>query len=403
MNKFFSKTVKKSTLWTVVLAIVVAAAIVVCALFGFNQDATLKDNKSLTVSVNKYAYSTQKELVLQECEANFGGAKANYVVHGEMSGDDCEIIFVFDNDVDLNAIKTALVARFAEITKADSSSALAGAFIDVSAASEVTVATVAKHYVLRGVIAMVIFAVLAFGYIAIRHANVLDGLWVGGSVLVNILLTTALIILCRVPVTTTVSAIIATAGLLTAAATVLMLNKAKNAQKEDPSVEVEERIISSIPAKESIWLLSGLVVALILVGALGGTLAIWFAAASLLALVATAFVSLIVAPASKLCLDSATASKPVKNAYVGAKKTSKKVKKTYEKKVPVEEKAEELVEEPTEEVVEESVEEAVEESAVEETEETTEEVAEEATEATEEVVEEGEETPQESAEAPVEE
>ncbi len=397
MNKFFAKTVKKATLWAVVMAVVVAAAIVVCALFGFNQDATLKDNKSLTVTVNKYYYNTQKELVLQECESKFGDEKASYVVDGEMSGDDCQIVFVFAKDVDVNAIKTTLTARFDEITKADSGSALAGAFVNVSAASEVTVANVAKGFAARGVIAMVIFAVLAFGYIAIRNMNVMDGLWVGGSVLVSVLMAAALIILCRVPVTTTVSAIIAVAGLLTAAITVLTLNKAKNAQKETPSADVEERVLSSIPVKESAYLFIGLTIAVILVGVLGGTFGIWFAVASLLGLVVSAFVSLIAAPASKLCLDGATASKPAKNVYVGAKKTSKKEKKVYEKKAEVEEAKEEAceackcacaseetveetveeVEEASEETIEETVEEAAEEQIAEETKERTEEVSEE--------------------------
>ncbi len=378
MNKFFSKTVKKSTLWAVIMAIVVAAAIVVCALFGFNQNATLKDNQSLTVSVDKYYYNTQKDLILQECENAFNGEEARYVLEEEetalMEG---EIVFVFDKDVNVNAIKANLATRFAEITKADSGNALAGSLISVSATSEVAMATMAKHFILRSVIASVVFAVLAFGYIAIRHANVMDGLWVGGSVIVSMLLATALIILCRVPVTTTVSTMIAVAGLLTAVVTVLTLNKVKNAKKEDPSVEAEERIVTSIPVKESICLFLGIAVAIILVGALGGTLGIWFALSSLLALAASAFVSLIAAPAAKLCLDSVAATKPVKNAYVGAKKTSKKEKKVYEKKAPVEETAEEEpaaeVEEVSEELVEEEAE--VPEEATEEVEEIAEEPA----------------------------
>ncbi len=396
MNKFFSKTVKKSTLWAVIMAIVVAAAIVVCAIFGFNQDATLKDSKTLTVTVNKYAYTSQKDLIMQECEGQFGGNDANYVIDGEMSGDNCEIIFVFNDGVNVETMKTNLANHFATITKADSGNALAGSFIGVSSASEVAVQTIAKHFVLRGVIAGVVFAVLAFGYIAIRNMNVMDGVLVGGSVLVSMLLAAALIILCRVPVTASVAAIIAVAGLLTAAITVLTLSKTRNAQEGD----VEEKILSSIAVKESACLYIGLAIAVILVGALGGTFGVWFAVASLLGLVASAFVSLIAAPSAQLCLDTVAANKP-KEGYNGAKKTSTKVKKVYEKKAPAKEEPVAVVDD--EEVVEESEEEVAEEPAAESEEESVEEIAEEpvAEEIAEEPVEETVEQPvEEVAEEP---
>ncbi len=359
MNKFFSKTVKKSTLWAVIMAILVAAAIVVCAIFGFNQDATLKDSKTLTVTVNKYAYTTQKDLIMKECEGQFGSNEANYVIDGEMSGDNCEIIFVFDNDTNVGTIKTNLATRFDTITEASSGNALAGSYIRVSSASEVAAQTIAKHFVLRGVIAGVVFAVLAFGYIAIRNMNVMDGVLVGGSVLASMLLAAALIILCRVPVTANVAAIIAVTGLLTAVITVLSLSKTRSAQEGD----VEEKVVSSIAVKESAYLYLGVALAVILVGALGGTFGIWFAAASLLGLVASAFVSLIAAPSAQLCLDTVAANKP-KEGYVGAKKTSTKVKKVYEKKAPA--KKEEPVAVVDDEIIEEEVEEITEEPVAEE-------------------------------------
>ena len=53
-----TKTVGKWKLWTVVSAIIVAAGIIVAAIFGFNADYTASDVKTMTayeVSVSKLA------------------------------------------------------------------------------------------------------------------------------------------------------------------------------------------------------------------------------------------------------------------------------------------------------------------------------------------------------------
>ena len=100
MSKIFAKTVKKTTLWSVILAIVVAAAIVVCALFGFNKDLAMKDSKSLTVSLNAYVYNTKLEEVKEDLTDKLEPA---YVFEGAMSGDVSEVVFVFKSDVDVAA------------------------------------------------------------------------------------------------------------------------------------------------------------------------------------------------------------------------------------------------------------------------------------------------------------
>ncbi len=372
MNKFFSNTVKKNTLWAVVCAILFAAAIVVCALFGFNKDAMLQDRNTLTVSVNKYAYATQKELIISEAESKFGGAKADYVIEGKMSGDVSELVFVFDADVNVVTIKEAVVARFDALTAA-TTGALSGAEISVSSANEVAVGTVAKHFVLMGVIAGVLFAALAFGYVAARHQNATDGALAGGSAALAMLLTAALVILTRVPVTTSIAAVIAVSGMATLISVLLTLGKIRASEESF----TEEKLASSIAGKETALFVVGLGLAIVVVGALGGTTGVWFAAATLLGLLSAAFVGLIVAPSAYLPMKAYAEAKAAQKGYVGAKKTSKKEKKVYEKKEVLEEKAEEPaaeeaeeVEEPAEEPVEEEAEEVEEvEESVEPTEE----------------------------------
>ena len=407
MSKIFSKTVKKTTLWSVIIAVVLAAAIVICALFGFNKDLALKDSKTMTVSLNAYIYNTQLDEVKDDLQDKLD---ADYVLEGSMSGDVSELLFVFDADADLTALKTEVETYLAD--KKANAEGWANAKYSVSVSSEKATAVLAKHYVLRAAIAGAILAVLAFVYVSIRY-KLAGGLVAGVSVLLSMLLATALILLSRVYVTSTAAYAIAIAGLLAAAATLFTLNKIRDAQKEE-GASLEETVASSVAAKETLYVAAVVAVGVILVAVLGGAAALWFAASALLAIVAAVLVSLVFAPAMYLSVQSTFANKPAKTGYKGAVKTSKKVKKAYAKETkaveaPVEEVAEEVAEAPVEEVAEEVAEAPVEEVAEEVAEAPVEEAAEEVAEApVEEAAEEVAEAPveeaaEEVAEAPVEE
>ncbi len=377
-NKFFSKTVKKTTLWSVIIAVVLAAAIVVCAICGFHKDASISDCKTLTVSMDSFSYEEGRDEVIDDCESILDDFGLQYHLEGSTSGYTAEIIFVLDKDADLDGLKEAVQAYFD--AKVEEEGDLQGADIDVSVATEEVTANLAKHYVLRAAIASVLFAVLAFGYIAIRYKKVTVGIVVGVSILLGMLLTASLVMLTRVIVTETVAAVIAIAGLLTAALTLLSVGKIRAAQKEGTELSNEELVTSSIAVKETLVVVGSLAVAMILVGIFGKTSAAWFAASALLGLIASAFVTLFFAPALYLSLKKVADKRPSKEQYVGAKKTSTKTKKSFSKKAPVE--------------VEETPAQVEEESAAEET---TEEPVEEEVETTEAPVEETEETPVEES------
>ena len=370
MSKIFSKTVKKTTLWSVIVAIVVAAAIVVCALFGFNKNLAMKDNKTLTVSLNAYVYNTQIDTVEAELSKELG---AEYTLEGKMSGDVSEIVFVFEKDADVAALKTKAEAYLAD--KVANAQGWSGAKYNVSASAEVATASLAEGYVLRAAIAGAVLAVLAFVYVAIRY-NISAGITAGVSALVGMLLSAAIIVLTRVYVTASAAYAIAMAGLMTVAMTLFTLNNVRSAKKEGATTE--EAVMQSVAAKEVLYTALVIAVGMLLVGILGKTGGAWFAASALIAVAASVLVSLFFAPAVYLSLQTAADGKPAKEGYVGAKKTSTKEKKTYEAKkeeiAPVEEAVEEepAEEEPVEETVEETpveeepVEEAVEEAPVEE-------------------------------------
>ncbi len=316
-NKIFSKTVNKTTLFSVIIAVILAAAIVIGALFGFNQSATVKDGSTLTVTVNTFAYNNDKKAITSTCEKVFdeAGKSVKYVVDGEMDGDTCELVFVFDKKVDTSALKEGVKAALEENFKTAS--------INVSASTEVTRANLAKHFVLRAAIAAAVLALLAFGYVAARYVNVWTGLAVGVSTLLAMLLTAGILVLTRIPVSVATSSVIVICGLLTAVCTLLTVGKARTLKKENAEESNEARILSALAVKETLWLCGGLAVAMLLVGILGKTTAAWYAAAALVSIAVAAFVSLFYAPALYLSLQKVTGDKKKTN-YVGAKKKEKK-------------------------------------------------------------------------------
>ncbi len=391
-----SKLLKKLTdikIISLILGVVLALAVAIGVLgevvgFGmFKQDALLKDTQTLTVSINQYVYITEEKLdkVETECKKVLDEYGIVYEMKGKMSGDVSEIVYVFGKDAELAEAKVSLESALAALTGADG--ALSGSTVLVALNSEDAIATLANHYVLRGVIAGAVLVALVFAYVAIRYGLYM-GIVGGASTLVGTLLTVALIILSRIPVTASVIYVIAVGAILSAVMSVIALNKIRG-EKE------------VLPACNEILTLAALLGAGIVVILAVATMGVrWFALLSLLALFAATVVSLLFVPALYAPFKVALDNKPVEGAYVGAEKTSTKVKKVFEKK---EVKAAPVEETPVEEVAEAPVEEAAE-APVEET------PAEEVEEIpAEDPVEETVETPveaapvEEVAEAPVEE
>ena len=383
-----SKSCKKATLITVILTVILAAALVVGVMFGFNKGAAVGNNKSLTVSMDQIAYETELEEVKAECEKVFNGAKVEYEIDGQMDGYDREIVFVFNSEADVAAMQTALRARFADLTKEGAQ--WYGYEFDVMGSEEVMVDFVAEGYVLRAAIAGVVFAVLALAYAWIRFK------WTGG--LVTMLCTffamagtAAIVVLARIPVAASTLYAVMISAFFAVTAALLNLNKAEAAKKAG------EEKPCAVAKGATLTLCGASAAAILLAGGLSGMANLWFAVACVAGIVLAAFLGLAYAPAVNAALAPVAAAKEAakdKFSYKGAKKTSTKVKKTAA--TPVEE-AEEIAEETPcsgccASCEKEEVEEPVEEE-VEATEETVEEVVEEATEevveeATEEVVEE---------------
>ena len=357
-------------LLSIVASVILAIAVVMGVVFGvngwgvFNKDALLKDAKTLTVSVNTFAYQTRLDDVEEECEKVLNAYGVEYKMESEMSGDACEVVYVFNKDVDIATAVTSLETTFASDTWKD-----AGVEVRFAVNAEKTLNVLAEGYVWRGVIAGVVMALLVFAYVAIRH-GLFKGVAVGGANLLAVLMSVAVVMITRLPITASVIYVFAMAGLF---ASVVAMVALKKTEESAETLAVKETAFVTVPV----------MVAFVLVGAIAVPGVRWFAILGLVALVVSVAVAMVFVPTFYLPFKLMEDNKPVEGEYVGAVKTSTKEKKVFVKKEvapvePVKEEVEEVVEEtPVEETEEEEVvEETTEEAPVEEVAEETEEVLE---------------------------
>ena len=157
MNKILTKTVKKVTIWSAILAVILVAGIVLGAIFGFNKSLTVKDYSTVIVKMDKA--EPVKEATLKEiCDAAINTVDG-YDCRIESEGQKIVLVYVFDGDWTLQAEKQAVQAAI----DAEMSGRLNGATgISVLTGNEKVQAYMAKGTIVRGVIAAAVFAVLVF-------------------------------------------------------------------------------------------------------------------------------------------------------------------------------------------------------------------------------------------------
>lgn len=318
MNKLCQK-MKNVTCLSVIMAIVLAVSIVITAIFGVNYAATVNDQKTLTVTINRYFYDNRLDDVKAVCEKEFERLSVTYTYKGEMNGDECELMYVFDKGVDLERAKTSLKNTFAEKTKEGGD--FGGAFIEVSTASEVLQTKIPTSYVVRAAIAVAVFALLAFIYVALRY-RLYMGLTTAIAVLLSAVMSSAIILLARIPVTSSVLYAAAISSVLSAIFTVLTMNKIRSNTEE---LSAEERVYSSVATKEITAITATLGVALVLVGAIATWSVRWFAICALIALLVASLIGLVFVPATYLPLrKKEEKAARNKSGYIGAESKTEK-------------------------------------------------------------------------------
>lgn len=328
-NKFLPKTVKKFNLMAVILTIVLVCSIVILAIFGVNYSANNDNGNSLIVTINSSYFQNEdkREAVMEVCETELSSLGINYTQESQMNGDDCEIVYHFDENVDLSSAKESLQKKFDDKTK--DGGEWQDAFIIVSTSSQQTIAgerNIPVSYFVRTAIAVAVFAVLSFIYVLLRH-KIWSALVVLACTLLTPMSTMAMVILTRIPFATYGLYAVAISAMLGAIASLLTINKySRELKKEDKSITTAEEVVSATAVKSNSALAITLGVSVLLVGAIATTAVRWFALISLIGVGIAYFFGVYFASAMYLPLRSYADKKSAtisKHGYIGATKTEK--------------------------------------------------------------------------------
>lgn len=326
MNKiknFVTACFSKLNILSIVTAAIVALGLVFLFVFGYPTNATNNDVTTLTVRVNQYAYTQHLEEIEDVAENFFAtkGLKYEYDLNAEMYGDESEIVYVFDKDTAISeTVIDELQAAFNALTANESEHVLAGSIVNVSSNSERALDRLPGDVLVRLVIAAGAFAVLACLYVALRHHYV-SGLTLFVSLSVGVALTSALVLITRMPITGNLLYTLFFNLLFTAVCTMFTLNKVRKAQKDDKKVDAETLIKSNVAVEQVLVFAAANVVALVLFGAIATSAVRWFAAISLLSVVAGVFASLFLAPALYMFVKKYSDAKDAERARYDYKRS----------------------------------------------------------------------------------
>ena len=177
------------------------------------------------------------------------------------------------------------------------------------------------------IIASVVFAVFALLFVAVRH-NFSAGIAMLVAVVAGEALTAALMMIVRVPVTTSYVYVLFFNAILSAVAMTFTLNNASAISKTEKgkAMTASELISSALATQEVLLLTAGLAVSLVLVGAIATVTVRWFALLALISVVASLFAALTYAPALYLPLKEAADKKAAQRARYDYKKGVKEPK-----------------------------------------------------------------------------
>ena len=309
------KAVKKFKIVAIVCAVILAAGILVGAIFGVNQKASMGSYATLTVQVSG-VFDAQDEEMESAIEEKLTGLNVLFSSKASISIAEKEYVYYFAKGTDLTEVK-ASVQGVVDAAAAKAENAIVGGQVMV------TEETVAKNtpalYTLRTVIAIAVFAVVAFAYAFLRY-RLAGGIVAAVSVALSAALSFAVTALTRIPADGYIVATYAFAALTAAVMTLFTLSKVRALEGEEKAKEMseEEKVVSSLSVKSVLALAVALVGGLALIVAFGPSRL--FAVHAILAVVVATFVALLAAPSLYIPLREKLGSKTVKFSYKKAEK-----------------------------------------------------------------------------------
>ena len=303
-NTKLQKLISKPLILAIVTAIVVLAGVIVAAFAGVNNATPMQESKQLTVTMDGFTFSSKLEEIQTACEKQFAesGVDYNYSKKSEMNGYEAELVYVFDKETDLTAVKTALTSALTSVES-------------VTVTTVIPTGAIPTAYTVRTVIAAAVFCVLAFAYVAIRH-KLSAALAVVISMAASAALTFAVCALTRIPVTFSVTYCVFFSMIVATVCTLFTFFKIFAAAKTESGKQMTAQEITnnSLAVKEIAIFAIMTAIALVLVGAIAQCNVMWFALSALIALVCATFSALVLAPAAYIPLKTNADKKAAERA-----------------------------------------------------------------------------------------
>ncbi len=328
-KNFTAKTSPKWILWSIISAVLVLVSIIVMAVAGANKAVEMKSSSTLTVSVtlSNTFYEDQKENFEQVAEKAIADAKLKTIdsYAADKSLQLHELVYVFEKDTDLTAVKDSLQAAYDAMDKQ------AGCTISVMANNNEMLETVAggdSKYLVRAGIACVVAAVFAFAYVTIRF-NLWNGIVTFVAAIASAALTSAVILLARIPVAASTVYTIMISMLLAIVVSVLFAAKNSKAEKDNGALTDAEALSETVPVCDAVKLGGMMAIVTVAVGVIGAFTTVnfvWFAVAALVGVIAAMYASIILAPSVFLALRGVFANLQAARSRYDYKK-GKKAKK----------------------------------------------------------------------------
>lgn len=328
-KNFTAKTSPKWILWSVITALVLVVGVVLTAIFGVNTPIYTQSTQKLVVNVQmaNTFYEEEKDDIEDICEKAIAdaGLTALDVSYGDGATMEHQLVYSFDNEADLTALKDALQT---ELRKAYPDQDFATTMSHYEVVLE-TLPGGNVAFVVRNALAAVVMAVVAFAYVSLRYK-----LWNGIMTLVSTLGTGAialgLVLITRVPFTAAVVYGVLISMLLVIALSVLFAAKAQETEKKNGALTDAEAVSEAVPLCDTVKLCGGVAAALLVVGVVGIFCAAnfaWFALVAAFGVLAAAYSALLLAPSVFLALRKPFAKAAAAKARYDYKKGVKQPKK----------------------------------------------------------------------------
>lgn len=328
-KNFTAKTSPKWILWSVITALVLVVGVVLTAIFGANTPIYTQSTQKLVVNVQmaNTFYEEERDDIEEICEQAIAdaGLTALAVSYDKVSTSEHELVYSFDGEADLTALKDDMQAKLREAYPDQD-------FATTMSYHEEVLETLPGGnvaFVVRNALAAVVMAVAAFVYVSLRYK-----LWNGIVALVSTLGTGAialgLLLVTRVPFTAAAVYGVLVAMLASIALSVLFAANATETEKKNGALTDAEAVSEAVPVCDTVKLCGGIAAALLVVGVVGifcaANLA-WFALVAAFGVLAAAYSALLLAPSVFLAVRKPFAKAAAEKARYDYKKGAKKEKK----------------------------------------------------------------------------